>query len=79
LEKGIDCNIIDDVLSEYDIDDTQIAEDILIERFGSINSAFGGVNIKKVEALLRYRGFSFRVIRELIEKTGVEAWEEIQD
>lgn len=71
LEKGIDCNTIEDVLSGYDIDDLKIARQILADRYGSIVSALNSINIKKAQSLLKYRGFTFGVIKELIEKTGV--------
>lgn len=77
IDKGIDCNIIEGVLSGYNIDEIEIAGNILKERFGSIEEASVEQNAKKAEALLKYRGFTYGIIRKLVIKTGERYWNDI--
>jgi len=69
VAKGIEDEIIDEVLAEWEIDDYNVAESLVRKKFGKYDLRDEKI-IKKVYSFLMHRGFKNEIIREIISKYG---------
>lgn len=69
--KGIEPWIIEEVLSEYEMDDEVIAEKLTRKKFGKYNFKDEKI-IKKVHAFLMHRGFDYDIIKNILQKISME-------
>ncbi|MCX7843381.1 MAG: recombination regulator RecX [Clostridia bacterium] len=60
-QKGVSSGIIEEVLSDWEIDEVSVAEGLIRRKFGKYNLKDEKV-FKKIQAFLHHRGFSFEVI-----------------
>jgi regulatory protein len=67
MSRGIDEEIIDDVLSELKIDDVTTAEGLVKRKFGKYDFNDEKL-IKRIYYFLRQRGYGDEVIEEVIKK-----------
>ncbi len=66
LNKGIAEEIIDEILSDWQVDDAIIAEGLVKKKFGKYK--IDENVLKKIKSFLFHRGFNYDIINETIEK-----------
>jgi len=65
--KGINKEIIDEVLADWEVDDAAIAESLVKRRFSKYDLSDEKI-IKRIYSFLSYRGFSLEIIENIINK-----------
>lgn len=69
LSKGIEENIIDEILNEWEVDEAAVANNLVKKKFGKYNIEEEKVR-KKIFSFLRHRGYSYEIINNLIKNIG---------
>lgn len=67
LNKGLAEEVIDSVLSDWQVDDSVVAESLVKKKFGKYNLKDKKI-MKRVCSFLQYRGFSPEIINGIINK-----------
>lgn len=62
MARGISEHDIDEIMSDWKVDETVVAEAIVRKRFGKYNTSDEKV-LRKIYSFLRHRGFGFEVIQ----------------
>jgi regulatory protein len=65
--KGIESDLIDAVMSEFELDESSTAYRIVKKKFGKYNIEDPGVQ-RKVYSFLSFRGFSYETIQAVLEQ-----------
>lgn len=64
-QKGIESELITEVVNEYELDESSIAYRIARKKYGKYDAADPEVQ-RKIASFLSHRGFSYEIIREVI-------------
>jgi len=70
LKKGLPAEIIDEVLSDFNVDEYSIAENLVRKKFGKYDLNDKEI-IKKAYNFLKHRGFENTVIEEVFKKLDI--------
>lgn len=67
INKGIKEEVIDEILSDWKVDESAVAEGLVRKKFGKYNLNDEKI-IKKVYSFLQHRGFSYELASRVIKK-----------
>ena len=67
--KGIDSDIINEVMMDYEVDDNIVAEGLARKKFGKYDMTEEKI-VKKIYSFLKHRGFDHDVISRAINELG---------
>lgn len=76
MSRGISQEIADEVLDDWKVDESDVAESLVRKKFGKYD--LGDMStIRKIYMFLNHRGFSGDIIRQVINKVNVNKTEEL--
>jgi len=67
LNKGIKEDDIDEVMADWNVDETVVAENLARKKFGKYNLHDEKI-VKRIFSFLHHRGFSYEIISEVVRK-----------
>jgi regulatory protein len=73
--KGLETELIDELLSSLDVDEESIAENLLRKKFGKYDLNDEKIK-KKAYAFLHHRGFNFGLIEQTVKKVALSEKEQ---
>ena len=65
--RGINSDVIDEVLNDYEVDDKTVAESLARKKFNKYDMSDDKV-IRKIQSFLQHRGFDYEVINKIVKQ-----------
>lgn len=67
ISKGVEPQIVEDILSEWSVDEDAVAEGLVRKKFGKYDFN-NPMIIKKIFSFLQHRGYDYETISKIVEK-----------